>query len=199
MEYKILLGCLTIGIQVISYGIYFLGIFKGKTKPHAFTWFVWAVINVIALVAVLISGGGAGSWILGTNVLACSVIALIGLIQKHVSYDKYDWMALTGALIGIFLWWFTKNPLFAVIFVSIADIIGSVPTFRKAYRLPFEENATSFAISAINYPISILALNILTITTGLYSAVIALIDLVLVILILVRRKQFKLQINTSTL
>ncbi len=191
IEYKILLGYLTVSVQIISYGIYFWGIFKGKTKPHAFTWFVWAVINIVALGAVFISGGGAGSWVLGTNVLACSTIALIGWIQKHVSYDKYDWMALTGALIGIFLWWLTNNPLLAVIFVSIADIVGSIPIFRKAYRIPLEENVTSFAVGAINYPISILALNVLTITTGLYSAVIALLDISLVIFILIRRKQLK--------
>jgi hypothetical protein len=191
MDYKIILGFLTIGLQVISYGAYFVGIFKGKTKPHAFTWFVWAVINSVVFAAVLLSGGGAGAWVLGMNMLACSVIAIIGLWQKHVSYDKYDWIAMAGALIGIFLWWLTKNPLYAVILVTIADVIGTIPTFRKAYRAPFEENALSFSISAINYPISIAALGSLSLTTVLYPAVITIMDAFLVPLILIRRKKLK--------
>jgi len=191
VEYKILLGYLTVLIHAVSYGIYFAGIWKGKTKPHAFTWFVWSVINIVAFSAVLVSGGGSGSWILGVNALLCFIIALIGFRQGHVEYDKYDWLALTGALIGIFLWWFTKNPLYAVILVAISDMIAIIPTFRKAYKFPFEENASSFAVGAVNYPISILALSSLTLTTWLYPAVIALADGSLVILILIRRAKLK--------
>ena len=191
MDYKTLLGALAITVQIIGYIAYFIGIFKGKTKPHAFTWFVFSVVNIVAFIAVLTSGGGAGSWVLGMNVFACSAIALIGLRQKQVAYDMYDWLALTGALIGVFLWWLTDNPLYAVVLVAFADAIGSIPTFRKAYRKPFEENALSFFSTAISHPLAILALRSFALVTWFYSASLIFIDLSLVILILIRREQVK--------
>ncbi len=191
MEYKTLLGFLAVAIEIISYIVYFVGIYRGKTKPHAFTWFVWGVLNIIAFIAVLISGGEAGSWILGVNVFACFAIAIIGFIQKHVVYDKYDWLALFGALLGIFLWWLSDNPLYAVVLVSIADGTGTIPIFRKAYRAPFEENITAFAIGVLYYPLAILALESLTLTTWLYPATVFLLDAALVILVFTRRKKLK--------
>ncbi|HEV7702365.1 MAG TPA: hypothetical protein VGO63_02900 [Candidatus Paceibacterota bacterium] len=59
MEYKIFLGYLAVIIEIVSYAIYFFGIWKGKTKPHAFTWFAWSFANVVGFFAVLFSGGEA--------------------------------------------------------------------------------------------------------------------------------------------
>lgn len=192
MEYKILLGSLAVGIEIFSYIIYFIGIWRGKTKPHAFTWLVWGTLNIVAFLAVLFSGGEAGAWVLGVNALACFSISAVGFIQRHVEYDKYDWLALAGAFIGIFLWWLTENPLYAVILAAISDGVGSIPIFRKAYRAPFEENIAAFAVGILYYPMAILALRSLTLTTWLYPAVVIVLDGALVLLIFIRRKQFQL-------
>jgi hypothetical protein len=189
MEYKILAAYLAVGLQILSYLFYFYGIYKGKTKPHAFTWFVWGIMNIVAFAAIFLSGGGAGAWIIFANIIGCFFIAGIGFYQKHVEYDRYDWYALVGSLVGVILWLVTENALYAIILVSVSDFVALIPTFRKAYRAPFEENASSFAIGVIHYPLSILALQTLTVTTWLYPAVIALLDGILALLIVVRRKK----------
>lgn len=191
MEYKLVLAYVAVALQACSYLFYFWGIYKGKTKPHAFTWFVWGVMNIVAFAAMLLSGGGAGAWVIFVNIIGCLLIAGIGVAQKHVIYDKYDWLALAGALAGVFLWWITEDPLYAVVLVCVSDFIALIPTFRKAYRLPFEENTPSFAIGVIHYPLSILALKTLTLTTWLYPAVITILDGALAVLILLRRKQLQ--------
>src|SRR3989338_2948165 len=189
MEYKLILGALAVILQILSYGIYFLGIYRGKTKPHAFTWFVGGVINVIAFAAMIISGGGAGSWSIGVNTVLCFAVAGVGLYQKAVQYDLSDWLALAGGILGAILWGITKNSLAAVLLVAVSDVIAFVPTFRKAYRLPYEENASSFALGTINYIIALFALQTFTMTTWLYPAEIIVVDAALVILILIRRKK----------
>lgn len=190
MEYKLLLGSIAVGIEILSYLFYFLGIARGKTKPHAFTWLVWGVLNVVAFAAVLVAGGKAGAWILGVNALACLTISGIGFYQRHVDYDIYDWLALLGALVGVYLWWLTSNPLYAVILVCLSDGVGSVPIFRKAHRAPFEENVPAFAVGILYYPLAILALESLNLTTWLYPAFVIVLDGALVLLILFRRKHY---------
>lgn len=189
MEYKIFLGYLAVAIAILSYLLYFVGIAKGKTKPHAFTWLVWGVLNIVAFAAVLVAGGEAGAWVLGVNALACLTISGIGFYQRHVKYDIYDWLALLGALVGIYLWWLTSNPLYAVILVCLSDGVGSVPIFRKAYRAPFEENALAFFVGILYYPLAIVALESLSLTTWLYPVFVIILDGALVVLVLLRRRQ----------
>lgn len=190
MEYKILLGYIAVAIEIISYGIYFWSIYKGEAKPHAFTWFVWGVLNVISFPAVLSAGGGAGAWVLGGNAIACLAIAAIGWHQKHVEYDRFDWLALAGGLLGGILWWLTSNPFYAVLLVSLSDGIAFSMTIRKAYRFPFEENYSSFLIGVWYYVLGIMALENYSLTTWLYHAVVIATDIILVAVILIRRKKF---------
>lgn len=191
MEYKILLGYLAVVISILSYLFYFWGIWKGKTKPHAFTWFVWGILNAVAFTAIVFSGGKAGSWIFAVNTICCFLISIIGFWQKHVEYDFYDWLALLGAIIGILLWNITHNPLYAVILISLSDAVGLVPTLRKAYKFPFEENLSSWVVGILHYPIGILALDSLILTTWLYPVVIITVDTILVVLIITRRRKLK--------
>lgn len=189
MEYKIFLGYLAVGIEIVSYSIYFWSIYRGEAKPHAFTWFVWGVLGAISFPAVLSAGGGAGAWVLGINAVLCLTIAGIGWYQKHIEYDRADWIALGIALLGAILWWRTSNPLYAVILVSISDAIAFSITIRKAYKLPFEENYSSFLVGGVYYILAIIALESYSLTTWLYYVVIILFDLILVGVIITRRKK----------
>jgi hypothetical protein len=76
-----------------------------------------------------------------------------------------------------------------VILVSLSDGISFIPTFRKAYRLPFEENATSFAVGILYYICAVFALSSFTLTAALYPIVIIVIDGALVLFICIRRKK----------
>jgi hypothetical protein len=191
MDYKTLLSVLSILIQIAGFLIYFWGIYKGKTKPHAFTWLVWAILSAIGFFAVLTSQGYTVAWVLGINIIGNCITSYIGFYQKRVIYDFYDWMALLGALVGIVLWQITHIPLYAVILISLSDILGMVPTIRKAYVLPFEENIESFAIGIMFYVLAISALTSFDITNWLYPVVIIFTDLLLVFIIFIRRKKLK--------
>jgi len=178
-------------VAIVSFAVYLIGIYRGKTKPHAFTWFAWGAINAVALAAVLSAGGGLGSWVLAVNTVACFIVAFIGFYQKKVQYDFYDWIALAGALIGAALWGTTGNPLYGVILVSISDAIAIIPSVRKAYRLPFEENVSSFIIGISYYLLALPALQSFTLTTSLYHFEVIAVDLVLILTVLIRRSAKK--------
>jgi len=196
MDYKIILSVLSIAIQLTGFFIYFRGVYKGKTKPHAFTWLVWTILSTIGFFATLTSEGYAVAWILGINVLGCGTTSAIGFYQKRVDYDKYDWLALIGALVGTLLWYITNNALYAVILISISDFIAITPTLRKAYKFPFEENLESFLIGIIFYIFAIIALESFELTNWLYPASIIFADLVLIGIIIIQRRK-KVLLNSS--
>lgn len=189
MDYKTILAGIGIVIGFISYASYFRGIFRGQTKPHVFSWFIWATINWTAFFAQLAKGGGAGAWITAANAALCTAVAIIALFRGEKNITRSDWFALFGAVAGIVGWILTKNPLTAVILVCITDTIGLSVTFRKAYHKPYEENAFAFGIDLVKFVLELIALESFNLTTALFPITILVGDMFLVGMILIRRKR----------
>ena len=189
MDYKEILAGIGIIIGFISYFSYFRSIFFGQTKPHLFSWFIWAVINWTAFFAQLTKGGGAGAWITGANAALCTAVAIIATFRGEKNITKTDWMCLAGASLGIVGWILTKNPLTAVVLVSLTDCFAILPTFRKAYHKPYEENAFAFGIDLVKFILELIALKSFNLTTALFPITILVNDSLLVSMILFRRKK----------
>lgn len=191
MDYKIFIGALGVVITVVSYFAYFKDMFAGRTKPHAFSWLVWTVLEGIAFAAQISQHGGAGAWITGVTSIICGVVFVYALFNGNRTFPIFDWIALIVAFIAILLWWWTKNPTLSVILVVITDAAGFVPTFRKAYHKPFEETVSMYALSAVKYPFSLAALQSYSIATWFYPASLMLTNALFVIMVTIRRRQLK--------
>ena len=59
-EYKVLLGALAIVIGIFAYIPYLRDLWRGKTKPHAFSWIIWGIMTSTGFFASMSRGGGAG-------------------------------------------------------------------------------------------------------------------------------------------
>ena len=183
-----LLGIAAMILGLIGYAPYLQSIFAGKTKPHAFSWLVWAIIMSIAFAIQVSSYAGAGAWVTGAQAVFCLVIFLLALVQGERSFPLFDWLALTAALLALLLWIVAKNPILSIILLSLTDTAGFLPTYRKGFQKPFEDSISVFAMSAIAYIFSILALESFSLTTWLYPATLILTNTMCVTLLLVRRK-----------
>lgn len=188
MLYKEVLAVVGIVIGFISYFFYFRGILLGRTKPHIFSWLVWTVINFTAFFAQLIKGGGAGAWITAANAFLCLAVTIISLSFGEKNITSSDWLCLGGAFLGIILWLITKNPLTAVVFACLTDVFAILPTWRKSYIKPFEENVFSFGLDLIKFVLELFALASFNLTTSLFPLTILVNDSSLVTMILIRRR-----------
>jgi hypothetical protein len=170
MDYKIYFGYAAVVIGIISYIPYFRGLFSGKTKPHAFSWLVWTISVGIAFAAQLSKGGGAGTWVTGLTALIQFIIFIFAVFKGDWKFALVDWVSFIVALGAIGLWIFTKNPVFSVILVTLSDAFVFFPTIRKGYYKPQEDKSMLWALTAIKWLISIIALNSYSLTTLLYPA-----------------------------
>lgn len=191
MEYKVALTLVAIAIGLVSYVPYFRDMASGKTKPHAFSWFIWGLLTAIAFIVQLKQGGGAGAWVSGVTAFFCFVIAAFALFKGERNITKFDWFCLTAALTGIVLWQLTSEPLAAVLIVTLVDVLGLLPTFRKAYRKPFEETLSTFVLSTVKYALAVLALESYAVEVVLYPASVVVINGVFSLMVFVRRRQLK--------
>jgi hypothetical protein len=192
MDYKTVFAIIAIAIGFVSYIPYFKDTFAGRTKPHMFTWFIWAVLEGTAFFAQASKGAGAGAWVTGTTSILCVSVFLVSLSRGEKKITFGDKLSLAGAVLGVVLWYFSRNALTAVILVSITDFFGFIPTFRKSYFKPYEETVKLYVMSAIKLIFALLALKSFNLTTALYPASLILVNTAFVIMTVIRRKSLKL-------
>jgi len=189
VDYHVLFGVASVLIQLVGFSLYTLSAFREGTKPHPFTWLVFAVIDGTVFVAQLLHGGGPGAWLLGLTTFTGSLLFLLSLWRGEKHIARMDWVCLVTAFVGIGAWQMTGNALYAVVLASLVDAIAKVPTLRKSYVRPHEESLTIWITGMINFSLSIAALSSKSLVTVLFPAEIITTNALLVAIILVRRGQ----------
>jgi hypothetical protein len=140
------LGIISIVLVLLGYAPYFYSILKRRTNPHMFTWVTWSLINIITCAGQLTSGAGAGSWGFGASSALCLVVVGLGFAFGETLITRGDKIVFCAALAAIPLWYFTKDPLGALMLVTLINIFGAYPTFRKSYVDPLGENLLAWSI-----------------------------------------------------
>ena len=191
MDYHIILGALALTVGVLGYVPYIRDTWNGSTKPHPFTYLIWALIGTISFVAQLAKNAGPGAWAMGVPVVFGITIAILSIRKGERSIKRLDWLCLVLALVAIVIWRLTSDPLYAVLIVMVVNTLAFIPTFRKAYWKPREETASSYALGVLRSVISIPALlsfNAVTLLPLVYHIVS---NTLLVAMLLIRRKSLK--------
>ncbi len=188
MDIKFILALLSTAVTVIAYYPYLRDLFHRKTKPHAYTWLVWAITQGTATAALWYGGGNFAAISLTVGMLLVLTIFFLSFKYGTKNITKSDTVVLFLALLAIMVWWQLDSPLLAVLIVSAIDGLGYIPTLRKSFIEPWSETV-SFWISMS--AASVLALmangeyNLLTVT---YLATLGVANAIVALLCLTRRK-----------
>ena len=191
MDIKILFGVIAIITLFIGYIFYFKEIFFGKTKPHAFSWLIWAILTLIGFSVQFIKHAGPGAWASGVSGLICIVIFLIALKKGEKNITSSDWVSLFAAVISLFLWVITSNSVFTVLIIIGIEFFGFFPTFRKSYEKPYEENTTLYFMTGLAYLFTLFALENYIFVTYFYPAALVVLHWLFVAMLFLRRKQLE--------
>jgi hypothetical protein len=181
----------SIGIlfMLASYSIYMFSIYKGRTKPHPFSWFIWGLLTAIGFFAQISDGGGIGTIITGLSAIISFGIALIGYLKRqNIVITPSDKCAFILALSAVPLWYLTGNALWSVILITIIDCAGFYPTYRKSWQFPQQESSLSYALGGLKHIFTILALENISIITTLFPFSLVLTNFGLIIVIYLRQK-----------
>ena len=188
LHHKELFGALALVLTFVAFIPYFRSIWQQKTRPHVFSWLIWAAGTLIISVAQWTDGAGIGAWPIAVSGLLTFGVVFLALSRSpDLSIVKLDWLFLALALTALPLWFFASTALSAVIVLAIVDLLGFGPSIRKAYERPDEENATFFAIAVVRNGFVIAALENYSWTTVLFPAAVGAACILFVLLILARR------------
>ena len=189
---KEVLSVIAIALTFIAFIPYIRSILQGKTKPHAFSWIIWASVTFIIFLAQLADKGGVGAWPIGVSGIITLYVAVLAYLKKSDStITKKDVLFFITAMAALPFWYFTSDPLWAVVILTTVDLIGFAPTFRKAYSHPYEEQLTFFTLIASRNLIAIMALEHYSLTTILFPAATALACILFIQMVMLRRTIIK--------
>jgi len=190
MFYKETFSAIAIALTFVAFYPYVLGILQGTTRPHVFSWLIWGMTTFIVFLAQLEAHGGVGAWPVGVSGVITLLIAVLAYIKRaDVGITRTDRLFFVLAISSLPLWLLTSDPLWAVVVLTVVDLLGFGPTVRKVHANPYSESLPFFVLFAVRNSLVVMALERYSVTTVLYPAAIALACVLLAVLIVYRRRK----------
>ncbi len=185
---KLFFGILSIIPAVIAYYFYFRDMFRGNTKPHAFSWLVWGILAANGFFAQVSAHAGIGAWATGLTSLASLTIFLFAIRIGATNPTRFDWTLLSLALAGLLILLFVKSRDAALCITLSALVAGFIMNIRKAYKRPQEENERAFWLNALKFAPAICALASFSFLTVAYPLMAAMGNAAVALVVNVRRR-----------
>ncbi|MCP9929418.1 hypothetical protein KBY82_01320 [Cyanobium sp. AMD-g] len=189
---KALFSAAAIALTFAAFFPYIRSIRAGRTRPHVFSWLIWGVTTLLVFLATWAGGGGVGAWPTGVSALITFSIAWLAHVHgADREITTSDWLFLAGAASALPLWFLTADPLWAVVILTLVDLLGFGPTLRRAWGHPDQERVGFYSLFVLRNLLVLLSLERLTLTTALFPAAVGLACVGLVLLLLWRRRCLK--------
>jgi len=188
IDLKLIFATLASVITIVAYYPYIKDIFLKKTKPHVYTWLIWAITAGTATMGAW-RGGGKNS-VIGMSVIFLLIMTIVVLSIKYGTKNitKSDTIVLLLALSSIFIWWQLNNPVLAIIMVTVVDVFGYWPTYRKTWVAPEKETLSFWVMITIVSILIFLSIAEYNLLTTLYAGAMVIADSILVAVLYFRRK-----------
>jgi hypothetical protein len=187
MNIKFIFSFIAIIIGFSATVPYVRDILSRKTKPHVYTWLIWSITTGTAAFGVVYGGGGVGS----LNLILLSIVTfgifLLSLKYGTKNINMWDTIILLMAILAIFVWWKLEQPLISILMISTIDVLGYLPSFRKSYEEPWSETLISWIGFTLANTFAILALSQYNLLTTTYLVSIAIANIILFFICLLRR------------
>ena len=187
LNIKLILSIFAVFLTFIGYFPYIKDIFKGKTKPHIFSWFIWSVTTSIIYALQITAGAGSGAWVTLCLIFIMLFIVLLGFKNGNKNIKKIDVLFLFLALSALPIWFFVKQPIFSIILLCFVDILGFIPTVRKSWNDPYSETLSLYTITTFRHGLSFFALAKYNIVTYLFPVTWIFVNAFFSIILIVRR------------
>ena len=185
-----LVGLAAVVLTVVAYVPYISAIRAKAVKPHFFSWLIWSLTTVIVFFAQMAAEGGAGAWSTGMSAAITLYVARLALVlRSDFSNTTADWCFLIAAMLSLPVWFFTDDPLWSVVILTLVDAFGFGPTLRKAWHKPQEESMQFYLLFAARSLLSVAALESRTLTTVLFPAAMVVACVLVSVLLWWRRRQ----------
>ncbi len=87
------------------------------------------------------------------------ILAALKVGERQIT--RSDWFSLILGFMAIVLWVFTQSALWSMVLVTVIDVLGFFPTFRKSWKKPQQESLVNFGLGSIKHSAMMRAIELL--------------------------------------
>ena len=158
-ELSNIIGIIAAVIALFAYIPYVQGTLSGKTKPNRASWIIWSGVGIIIAASYVSAGATSTIWIPIINAFCITFVAFLSFKYGEGGWTTFDRVCLAASGISLIFWFLSGSPLIALGINILIDAIGALPTIKKTYYKPEEENKVAWAIFFVAYAINLLAID----------------------------------------
>jgi hypothetical protein len=174
-------------LRVLSGLDYLLATLSGQAKPNPVTWLFWGLAPLVAFLAQIEKTIEPSAWVTLALSAGPLLIFVVSLTKgRRWKVGPFDILCGASAGIGIVLWQITSDPVMAIIFGILADILGGIPTIIKSYKVPGSEKATPYLLSVCSMVLTLATIQSWRFVDYAFPVYILLINVLLFVLISTR-------------
>lgn len=142
-------------LHITAYGLYTVYACKGKTRPNATVWGIWAFLGLLnctsyAVVTDLLSGA---QFIAGS--VACLIAFAVMLFAGQLNPPtRKEWNYIGAGLFASLVWYLFKSAAFANFIILAAYGISTAPLIIGLWKDPKLENPTPWWLWTVAFIIT---------------------------------------------
>lgn len=175
-------------IALLAFVPYFISTLQGKNRPNRATWFIWLIVGIILFASYRTAGAQDTLWVALANVIIIACIVMLSIKYGEGGFCLFDLVCLTGAALGLLLWWYFASPLPALYLCIGIDFIGAIPTIKKSYLEPQGENHLTWILFCIANTLNLIAVQPWNLAMAAYPIYLFLISTGIVVILSIRLK-----------
>jgi glucan phosphoethanolaminetransferase (alkaline phosphatase superfamily) len=183
-----IIGILAGILAAISYIPYTKDILRKKVKPERASWLIWTVLAGIAFFSQLSKGATHSLWFTGLDSIGAFLTFVLAIKFGTGGLTRRDVIGLIAAGIGLVLWHFTHNAIYALSITIGIDAIGASLTVVKTLEQPSTETYPMWVIICVASILAIASIGKFDLTLIAYPFYIFLANFAVVVAIYVGHK-----------
>jgi hypothetical protein len=159
---------------------YLLSIHSGKTIPNLVTWGFWAVAPTVSFLASVSTGVDPLSIFSNfTSGFFPLVIFVYAIVRSRfvLKFTVFDKVCLVTASLSLLIWYFTKDPFFALVLSIATDLIAGLPLLINSYKNPTNENPFIYITGTVSSIVTFLIVDSFSIFSIGFSGYVILMNL----------------------
>lgn len=153
-------------IGLAAYAVLIVALFKSKTEQSFAAFLLWAMLDLIATITTIIQGGNY--WLALSNAIGSSVITLILVFRKQVSWSWVETMTAFLVVICLVVW-FTSGERAGIVVSSLAIVIASIPQMVDTFKKPEATPTSAYLVFTLGNVVSLIGGNGWTIEERFYQ------------------------------
>lgn len=167
---------------------YVVDIFKGRVKPHSYSWFVWSIVSVTVFFGQVAKGAGIGALPTAAAEIFTVIIFFLSLKYGYQKITRTDTIFLFLALGGLIPWIFTHDPTISVAVAVMIDVVAFLPTLRKTWAEPRTEAPLLYALNVARHILALISLEAYNLATMAHSVSMIVTNTLMTVFILSRSR-----------